>query len=119
MRAFDVYFNGQKACAAGVADGVVSIIVNSVSHRGDQDLHFNVVGLVSGADEYVCWTRQKELRVGDKIQIEVVDTGSIDEPMQRSGSAERLRSKEEYVRDLVKELVKELGWTIQTPESTS
>jgi hypothetical protein len=95
MPAFDVYFNGQKVCATGVADGVVSIIVNSVSRRGDQDLHFNPGGLVSDADadEYVYWTRQRELCVGDKIQIEVVDTDSIDEPMERSGAAERLRSR--------------------------
>ena len=115
MQAFDVYFNGKKVCTAGVAEGVVSIIVNSASRRGDQDLYFSASGLESSTDEHIYWARQRELRIGDKIQIEVVESASIDKPKERSGPAERLRSKEEYVRDLVEEL----GWTIQTPESTS
>ena len=48
MRAFEVYLDGQKLCTAGIDDGVVTVIVNSVSRLSDQDLFFSMVGSLAG-----------------------------------------------------------------------
>jgi len=109
MRAFEVYINDKKLCTAGIAgDGVVSLIVNSLPRHGSEDCHLTVGGLNSREMEHLKWVRHKPLSVGDRLQIEVVEATVVDEP-ERVGPAEQIKSKEEYVRDLVKEL----GWTVQ------
>jgi len=110
MRALKIFLNGEKVCTAGIAnDGAVSAIVNSLPHHGSEDSHLTVGGLNSHEMQYLKWVRHKPLNVGDSLQIEVIEATAVDEP-ERIGPAEQLRSKEEYVRDLVKEL----GWTVQT-----
>jgi len=112
MRAFEVCLNGEKLCTAGIGDdGVVSIIVNSLVRQGEQDLFLNAAGLASRVSEHVDWISQKPLQVGDKVQVEVVESLSVDEPANRRGPMEHRKSKEDYVR----KLVEDLGWKLQTP----
>lgn len=113
MRAFQVYLNGKKLCLAGIGkDGALSGIVNWVTRGGNGDMFLEVGGLLSLTEEHVNWIRQKPLRVGDNIQVKIVETKSADKPTRkyRLDPAEQLRSKKRYVRMLAKEL----GWTIQS-----
>jgi len=113
MRAFDVYLNRGKLCRAGIGnDGVVSTIVNWVTHKGSGDLFLEVGGLISPRKEFVNWVHQKPLRVGDRVQVRILETESVDKPTKRRSSdpAEELKRKKRYVRMMAKEF----GWKIQS-----
>ncbi len=112
MRAFEVSLNGKKLCLAGIGeDGVLSTIVNWVARKGRGDLFLEVGGLVSPVDEHVAWIKQKPLLVGDKIQVRIVQTASVDEPKtrHREDPAVRLRSQKRYVR----RMAGQVGWKVQ------
>jgi|SRR5580658_4420253 hypothetical protein len=120
MRAFEVCLNGKKLCLAGIGDdGVLTAIVNWVKGRGGTDMFLQVGGLVSQVDEHVRWVNQKHLRVGDQIQIRVVEASAVDKPIERyrTDPKERLKAQKNYVR----RMAKELGWKIQvrSKQSTS
>ena len=84
MRAFEVYLNGKKLCLAGIGDdGVLSAIVNWVTRRDRGDLFLEVGGLISPTEEHVAWTSQKPLRVGDKIQVKIVERSTVDKPAKK------------------------------------
>src|SRR5215468_270201 len=119
MRAFKVSLNGKKLCLAGVGhEGVLTAIVNSVTGirpsaaDGREDLFLEVGGLFSPTDEHFKWVHQKHLHVGDRIQVQIVDTTSADRPIKkyRLDAADRLTSQKRYVRMMAKQL----GWKIQT-----
>jgi hypothetical protein len=113
MRAFDIHLNDKKLCVAGIGDdGVLTTIVSWVTGRGRSDLFLHVGGIVNPANEHVAWTDQKPLHVGDRIQLEIIESASVDKPKkkQRTHPAERLEAKKRYVR----EMAKQLGWKIQT-----
>jgi hypothetical protein len=112
MRAFDVYLNQKKLCRAGVGDdGVLSAIVNWVTGRDRGDLFPEVGGLISPQKQHVHWVRQKPLRVGDRIQVRIIETTLVDKPVKqpRTDPAVLLRAKKQYLRMMAKEL----GWKIQ------
>jgi hypothetical protein len=114
MRAFQVGLNGKRLCLAGIGignDGVLSCIVNWVARAGKGDLFLQVGGLVRPTEEHVGWIGQRRLRVGDRIQVQVVEKNSTDEPARkyRLDPKEQTKAKKRYVRALAKEL----GWTIQ------
>ncbi|MGH9500704.1 MAG: hypothetical protein ACRD3L_16305 [Terriglobales bacterium] len=80
MRAFEVYLNGAKLCLAGIGnDGVLTTIVNWVAKGGEGDLFFTVGGLLTPTGEHVAWLRQ-HLRVGDEVQIKIVEADTVDNP---------------------------------------
>jgi hypothetical protein len=123
MRAFQVSLNGEKLCTAGVGeDGVLTTIVTWVgptrnrarkgrrtSRSEDEDLDLRVGGLINPNREHVSW-HECSLRVGDEVQIQIVDRASVDRPSQRRkiDPAQETREKKAYVR----RIAKELGWTI-------
>ncbi len=112
MRAFDVYLNQKKLCRAGIGDdGVLTAIVDWVTGKDRGDLFLEVGGLISPQNEHVHWVRQRSLRVGDRIQVRIVETNSIDKPTKRyrTDPAAELKAKKRYVRSMAKEL----GWKIQ------
>jgi len=118
MRAFEIYLNVKKLCLAGISDdGVLTAIVNWVTGRGRGDLFLEVGGLVSPVDGHVAWIKQKRIRVGDQVQIKVVQTSSVDKPIKRHriDRAEQLRSEKRYVRMLAKKL----GWKFSHDPSDS
>jgi hypothetical protein len=121
MRAFQVSLNGKKLCTAGVGeDGVLTTIVTWVgptrnrARKGQrtsksEDLDLSVGGLISPNREHVSW-HECSLRVGDEVQIQIVDRASVDRPSQRRkvDPSQDIREKKAYVR----RIAKELGWTI-------
>jgi hypothetical protein len=112
MRAFEVFLNGKKLCVAGIGDdGVLSAIVNWVTGKNAADLFLHVGGLVSPIDEHVSWENQKHLRVGDRIEVKIIEASFVDKPKKktRTDPAERLKAQKRYVR----EIAKQLGWKIQ------
>jgi hypothetical protein len=113
MLAFDVYLNQKKLCRAGIGDdGVLTTIVNWVTGKDRSDLFLEAGGLVSPRDEHVNWVRQKRLRVGDRIQVKIVEANVVDKPSKRYRihPTERLNAKKRYVRAMAREL----GWKIQS-----
>jgi len=105
-----------KSCAwpESADDGVLSAIVNWVPQKGKGDLFIQVGGLVSSSDEHVRWVNQKRLRVGDTIEVKIVDAEPVDAPKKRKpvDRGQRLEQQKRYVR----EMAKQLGWTIQAKQ---
>jgi hypothetical protein len=113
MRAFEVSLNGKKLCLAGVGNhGVLTAIVNWVTDESRGDLFLQVGGLVSPSDEHVSWENQRPLRTGDTIEVKIIDAESVDAPKKhkRASRTQRFEQQKRYVR----EMAKQLGWTIQT-----
>ena len=122
MIAFDIYLNDKKLCRAGVGDsGVLSAIVTwaarTMSTGKDENLSLNLGGLITPRGEHVSWINQKPLAVGDKIQINIVATDSVDEHQRRDPADDaRLRQAKE---DQVRRSAKELGWKIEVPPKSA
>lgn len=113
MRAFEIYLNGKRLCVAGIGDsGVLSAIVNWVARENVGDLFMDVAGLVTPIHEHVSWIGQKRLRVGDKIQVRVIEATSVDKPKRKKppNAAYLLRARKLYVR----KMAKEFGWEIKS-----
>jgi hypothetical protein len=117
MIAFDVSLNGKRACVAGVEDfGVLSAILTWVRRhpetrrrgRTADELTVEVSGLQSqhpGPGEHLKWL-SRNLRVGDRVSIRVVDTRKVDEPKTRyrDNPATVERAKRRYFERLKNEL---------------
>lgn len=83
MRALEITINGEKLCVAGVADdGEISAIVASAT-KADGDCSVRVSGLIRSRNERVKWIGRKALKVGDQIQIRIIETAQADEPAER------------------------------------
>lgn len=95
MEAFEVQINGHRLCLAGVADGVLSVIVNCVGgpERGRR-LFMSVGGLDRGSDEHLRWPAPS-IGVGTEVLIRVVEADAVDPPEQRY-RAERPSTLELY-----------------------
>jgi hypothetical protein len=117
MRAFEVRLNGRKLCVGGIGeDGVLDVSVASVvGNRGD-DLFLQFGGLISRTEQHISWIRQKSLRVGDTIQVRIVDANTTNKPVikYRTDPKKKLINERRYVRMMAKKL----GWTIQTRPKT-
>jgi predicted permease len=96
------------AYSSAMGTRLVSAIVNWVARENVGDLFMEVGGLLTPVNEHVSWIRQKRLRVGDKIQIRVIDATSVDKPKRkkRPNPAYLLRARKLYVR----KMAKEFGW---------
>jgi hypothetical protein len=87
MRGMEVYINGDKLCTAGIGSGAaLNATVEVVAQDVGYDMTFRVGGLEN--DEFVIWS-DRELRVGDEINIRMVDTESVDRPERRNSNAIR------------------------------
>jgi hypothetical protein len=88
-----VYLNGKRMTVAGADDlCVLNAIVNAVGELGAStvrvgkrrsvDLHLSVGGLTRRAegkqDEHLRWTKQRRLKIGDKISVQIVQTDKPD-----------------------------------------
>ena len=61
--------------------------------EGPPDLHLSIGGLTgrkSGADYHLRWVEFAELNVGDRIEVEIVETSVVDAPTAKR-KAERSR----------------------------
>ncbi len=82
---FEVSLNGEKLARAGIPrdNYVVSCIIDAVHRKdGSGSLHLHIGGLDSDAEQNVRWFGE-QIKVGDKISIEVID-GQFDEPTSTS-----------------------------------
>jgi hypothetical protein len=112
-----VYLNGKRMTVAGADDlCVLNAIVNAVGELGTStvrvgkrrsvDLHLSVGGLTRRAkgkqDEHLRWTKQRRLKIGDKISVQIVQTDKPDAyteahlalketPLQKRRRMQRLR----------------------------
>jgi hypothetical protein len=91
--AFRVSLNGRSAVTAGIpGPHVVSVILSSVvresgAFRGgrpmpERELGLHIGGLITSTREHVDW-QDVDLKVGDKVTIEVVQVPEADEPKHR------------------------------------
>jgi len=116
MRAFEIYLNDQKLCLAGIGDnGVLSAIVTCVMNPTNKSMFVDMGGLISPKGQHVSWIRQLPVAVGDKIQVNVVEEDSVDEPERRdrTNAATEIHAKENYVR----KMAKQLGWRLVVPRT--
>ena len=112
MRAFDVVLNERRLCRAGIGeDGVISAIVSWVAGPNGNECFFTVGGLISEKREHLDWVKHEPLKVGDRIEITVADSGILDEPTTRKADAPG--PELEHRKDYIRRMAKEVGWTIQ------
>jgi hypothetical protein len=112
MRAFEISLNDQKLCVAGIGEeGVLTSILTSVARKNAGDLFLQVGGLINPTRQHVDWVSQKPLKVGDKVQIRVVEADAVDEPATRNSDNREtdLEARKSHVRNLASQL----GWKIQ------
>ena len=84
MRALEIRLNKRKLCIAGVgSDGVIAAIVSCVLRNGEDELILDTSGLVSTTEENLRWHHRK-LKVGDTVQISIVEASNFDKPRTRT-----------------------------------
>jgi len=105
MIAFEVSLNGKKICRAGAEDlGVLSTIVTACGKLGkktvparpdetDGEVHYSVGGLTSRPatkeDVHVRWMSAAPLKVGDILQVKVLETQKVDRAKSRKKAKPR------------------------------
>lgn len=118
MLAFDFYINGSNACTAGIDElGVLMANVTwlRMTEPGKQtkvteELRLHVGGLLTGTQAHVTWF-ERELKVGDSVRIEIIDTAKVDRPRRYRMESARTRRKREQAHVLKQ--AAEWGWKIQ------
>lgn len=106
MIAFKVSLNGKRVCIAGAEDlGVLSTIIAANGRLGKKavpsrpgetfDIYYSVGGLTSRPDPekdvHVDWKSVEPLKVGDLIQVEIVETKKVDRAARRKKHVPRKR----------------------------
>jgi hypothetical protein len=90
MMAFVVSVNGERVCTSGVAGrGVSSVGISWVAGAPRRNgLVFNVGGLDRLSNEFMDWD-VSQLKVGDKVTIEIIEADQVDPPAGRRAGIER------------------------------
>jgi hypothetical protein len=99
MIAFKVSLNGKRVCTAGAEDfGVLSTIISACGKLGEKSIpyrpndhsryvSYSVGGLTSRGDQkqdyHLNWKSTTRLKVGDVIQVEVLETKKVDQAKSR------------------------------------
>jgi hypothetical protein len=111
MYALKVRINDEAPTIAGANDlGVLNATVSCVGKLGSTsrpvredeaaDLFITVGGLTARAsdvpDEHLNWVSQKPLKIGDLISVEVLDTPSVDAPINGKEAVKRKHDEREY-----------------------
>lgn len=100
MIALEVKRNGKRVCIAGADDlAVLSADVTAVGKLGRKtvparpdettgEIHYSVGGLTSRPDPdkdvHMNWTSIAPLRVGDVIEVRILETGKVDRARSRT-----------------------------------
>lgn len=105
MIALVVSVNGQRVCTVGVGDsGVISAHVNWVGRAGEPgDLDLGIGGLDSRTDEHIRWPRPPEIKVGDTVTIQVIETDIVDTPTDRKTPAQLREEEREFLTEMERE----------------
>ena len=119
MRALEVSLNGKRLCVAGVGDnGVVSTNISCVLRNGKDELFLYTGGISNEGQEFWRW-HNRNVKVGDVIQVAVIETAKADRPRHRERQqvtrAEQIRGE----KKLVRQLAKKFGWKIQTTRAST
>lgn len=107
MIAFEVKLNGKRVCIAGADDlGVLSAHVTAAGKLGKKtvparpddtngEIHYSVGGLTSRTDPdkdvHVRWKSVAPLKVGDVIEVTILETEKVDRSTSRT-KAKRKRA---------------------------
>lgn len=117
MRALEVSLNGKRLCVAGVGDhGVVSTNVSCVLREGDEDLFLDTGGISNAAHEIWRWHFRK-IKVGDTIQVVVLESAKADQPKEREAEQVGRMAQLRKEKQLVRQLAKKFGWEVRTTRS--
>lgn len=81
MKAFEITLNGKKTIA-GVADGLLTILINTLNANGRKDsfIHSSTVEYDSNTKN--TWHESLPINEGDVIKIKVVDAENITPPVK-------------------------------------
>jgi hypothetical protein len=121
MIALEVSLNGKRVCIAGAEDlSVLSAHITAVGKLGKQtvparpddtsgEIHYSVGGLTARSDPekdvHVNWKSVAPLKVGDVIQVKILETEKADRASSRHKAKRRLGepsdSRQRPVRDAV------------------
>jgi hypothetical protein len=130
MVCLEAYRNRRKLCTAGAGQfGVLNASITWVAHHPDKlarrakerrqkvkpvklDLHVGGMRGGNGTPSEHLGRVDCDLSAGDDILVRVVELAAADEPrgIHRVDPVDDLKQKKIYVR----QVAKELGWTIQT-----
>jgi len=98
MIALEVRLNGKRVCIAGAEDlSVLNTVVSAAGRLGKKtvparpdetaDIFYSVGGLTSrpdpGTDVHVNWRSVAPLRIGDTIEVRILETDSADRANSR------------------------------------
>ena len=99
MISLEVSLNGKRICIAGAEDlGVLNASVSACGRLGNKtvparpgetksDLFYSVGGLTSrkdpNKDVHLRWKSISKLRVGDLLQVRIVETDTVSKPKHR------------------------------------
>jgi len=109
MLAYEAFLNGDRLFLAGIdGDGVLNAMLNYGRKNRTKRLYLTVGGVVNATNEEVRWTCP-DLKVGDEINVRVIEAVSVDEPTTRQPAPEfNLDAQKAHVRTWIKKL----GWTV-------
>lgn len=102
MIAFVLSVNGQRICTVGVGDsGVLGAHVSWVGRSGEPgDLTFSVGGLETRTDEHIRWPQLPEIKVGDTVTVQVIETDTVDAPTDRKTPAQLREEEREFLTEM-------------------
>lgn len=105
MIAFEVRINGKRICVAGAEDlAVLTACVNASGKLGAKtvparpddvtgEVFYSVTGLTARRDPekdvHVRWQSVEPLRVGDVVQVKILDSTKADRPKSRVKAARK------------------------------
>jgi hypothetical protein len=105
MIAFEVKLNGKRICIAGAED--LAVLTASVTAGGDlgretvnhcaPHIHYSVGGLTARPDPtkdvHMRWKSIAPLRLGDTIEINVLEVPKADRPKSRTNAEKASRAR--------------------------
>ena len=102
MIAFVVSVNGQRVCTIGVGDsGVLGAHVSWSGLQGDTGhLDLGLGGLDSNTDEHIRWPDPPEIKVGDTVTVQVIETDTVDRPTERKTPAQLIEDEKAFLAEM-------------------
>src|SRR5262245_26342886 len=102
MIAFVVSVNGVRVGTIGIGDsGVLGAHVSWVGRPDEPgDLSLSVGGLDTRTDEHIRWPDPPEIKVGDTVTIQVVETDAVDPPTERKTPAQLIEDEKQFLAEM-------------------
>ncbi len=102
MIAFIVSVNGQRVCTIGVGDsGVLGAHVSWSGGSGEAgDLDLGIGGLDTRTDEHIRWPHPPEIKVGDTVSVQVIETDTVDTPTDRKTPAQLREEEQAFLTEM-------------------